>query len=150
MSNSDAAKARIAHAARALSDFHGGPIAPPEIPAVLTAFLAEMVHLADFMQSDFSLILARGYLYSTGGRALPDWPEGERPLTELAEAPQKKVARALGVFIDEGGAAGTPPCFAASMAKLFACLVDFADHQLAAHDDATFESCLPAAWKGQA
>jgi hypothetical protein len=137
----DAQRAALVRAERALSDFLAGPVDAAVIAETLTAFIAEMLDLAAFMESGHELILGRAYLISTQGPMLPDWPEDERPLADLAAAPQKGVARALTAFIEGGGTSGVPLRFTAAMARLLACLVDFADHH-----DANFEACWVSAW----
>jgi len=131
-------------AERALSTYLGRRVDPPDLPEVLTGFLLEAMDLASFMNVDFSLILSRAYLFSTGGRIIPIWPDDERPLTDLAAAPQTAAARAVDGFVAGGGADGVPHYFSAALAKLMACLVELADQC-----DANFEACLLAAYENR-
>ncbi len=126
----------------ALSTYLGRRVDRPDLPEVLTEFLGEAMDLAAFMNADFHLILGRAYLFSTGARIIPIWPDDERPLADLGVAPQTTAARAIDSFVASGGANGVPQCFSAALAKLMACLVELADQC-----GANFEVCLLDAYK---
>ena len=125
---------------RALAEYREQHAGVPDDAAALTGLLAELQELARFMKADFTLILGRGYLIHTRGERPARQPAPERPLSDLASAPESAAAHILATCAADDTSESSPQGFTAAAAELLSGLVTLADYS-----GIDFEKCLIAA-----